>query len=86
MGRTIAQSLIEEGKEIGVMEGQVKNAQSNIPDVLTARFSVPSPTLTNLKERVQSIDNLSVLRSLLTDAVKVENLDDFIKRLDELKG
>ena len=53
--------------------------------LLTARFSVPHPTLTDLKERVQQIGNLSVLRNLLTDAVKVESLDDFVKRLDELQ-
>jgi len=84
MEQTIAQSLIEEGKEIGVREGQVNNAQSNTLDVLTARFSVQSPALTNLKERVQRIENLSVLKRLHIDAVKVESLDDFVKRLDEL--
>ena len=89
MGRTIAQSLIEEGREIGmklgIEEGQIKNAQSSTLDVLNARFPVPYPTLTDLKERVQRIENLSVLRNLLTDAVKIESLDDFVKRLDELQ-
>ena len=81
MGRTIAQALIEEGEQ----RGQVKSTQSSTLDVLTVRFSVPSPTLTDLKERVQRIENLSVLQRLHIDAVKVDNLDDFVKRLDELQ-
>jgi len=101
MGRTIAQSLIEEGEqrgeqrgmekgmekgmERGVEKGKLEYAQSSTLNVLTARFSVPSPALTDLKERVQRIENLSVLQGLHIDAVKVENLDDFIKRLDELQ-
>jgi len=68
MGRTIAQSLIEEGEqrgmERGVEKGKLEYAQSSTLNVLTARFSVPSPTLTNLKERVQRIENLSVLQGL----------------------
>jgi len=90
MGRTIAQTLIEEGKEIGVKlgieKGKLEYAQSSALDVLNARFSLPYPTLDNLRERVQRIENLSVLRNLLTDAVKVESLDDFVKRLDELQA
>ena len=85
MGRTIAQALIEEGEQRGIERGQVKSTQSSTLDVLTARFSVPSPTLTDLKERVQRIENLSVLQRLHIDAVKVDSLDDFIKRLDELQ-
>ena len=81
MGRTIAQALIEEGEQ----RGQVKSTQSSTLDVLTTRFSVPSPTLTDLKERVQRIENLSVLQKLHIDAVKAGSLDDFVKRLDELQ-
>ena len=84
MERTIAQALIEEGEQRGIERRQVKNAQSSTLDVLTARFSMPSPALTSLKERVQRIENLSVLRNLLTDAARAESLDDFTKRLDEL--
>jgi hypothetical protein len=57
MGRTIAQALIEEGEQ----KGKLEYAQSSTLDVLTTRFPVPHPTLTNLKERVQRIENLSVL-------------------------
>ena len=81
MGRTIAQALIEEGEQRGMEKGKLEYAQSSALDVLNARFSLPYPTLTNLRERVQRIENLSVLRNLLTDAVKVESLDDFVKRL-----
>jgi len=86
IGRIIAQALAKGDEQRAIEKGQVKNAQSSTLDVLTARFSVPSPTLTDLKERVQRIENLSILRNLLTDAVKVESLDDFVKRLDELQG
>ncbi len=97
MERTIAQALIKEGEQRGIergmergmekgMErGQVKNAQSSTLDVLTTRFPALRPTLTDLKERVQRIENLSVLQKLHIDAVKVESLDDFVKRLDELQ-
>jgi len=85
MGRTIAQALIEEGEQRGIERGQVKSTQSNTLDILTVRFSVLSPTLTDLKERIQRIENLSVLQRLHIDAVKVESLDDFVKRLDELQ-
>lgn len=89
MGRTIAQALIEEGEQRGIergMErGQVKNAQSNTLDVLTIRFPALHPTLTDLKERVQRIENLSVLRQLHIDAVKAGSLEDFVRRLDELQ-
>jgi len=81
MGRTIAQALIEEGEQ----RGKLEYAQSSTLDVLTTRFLVPHPTLTNLKERVQRIENLSVLQRLHIDAVKVESLGDFLKRLDELQ-
>ena len=89
MGRTIAQALIEEGEqrgvEKGIEKGKLEYAKSSTLDVLTTRFPVMYPTSTNLKERIQRIENLSVLRNLLTDAVKVESLDDFLKRLDELQ-
>jgi len=86
MGRTIAQALIEEGEQRGIERGQVKNAQSSTLDVLTTRFPALYPTLTDLKERVQQIENLSILQKLHIDAVKAGSLDDFVKRLDELQG
>lgn len=83
MGRTIAQALIEEGEQRGIERGQVKSTQSNTLNVLTIRF--PARPLADLKERVQRIENLSILQRLHIDAVKVESLDDFVKRLDELQ-
>ena len=83
MERTIAQALIEEGEQRGIERGQVKSTQSNTLDVLTIRF--PARPLADLKERVQQIENLSILQKLHIDAVKVESLDDFAKRLDELQ-
>ncbi len=78
MGQTIAQALIEEGK--------LAYAQSSTLDVLNARFTVPNSTLAELNARLQRIQDLSVLRNLLTDAVKVESLDSFIQRLSQLQG
>ena len=85
MGRTIAQALIEEGEQRGREKGKVETTQSNTLDVLNARFTLSYTTLTNLNTRIQRIRDMSVLRSLLTDAVKAETLDDFFRRLDELQ-
>ena len=89
MGRTIAQALIEEGEargvKLGFEKGQVETTQANMLDVLNARFTVPYVTLANLNTRIQQIRDMSVLRSLLTDAVKAETLDDFFRCLDELQ-
>ena len=85
IGRTIAQALIEEGEQRGREEGKVETIQSNTVDVLNARFTLSYTTLTNLNTRIQRIRDISVLRSLLTDAVKAETLDGFLRRLDELQ-
>ena len=85
IGRIIAQALAKGDEQRAIEKGQVKNAQSSTLDVLTIRFPALHPTLTDLKERVQRIENLSVLQKLHIDAVKVESLDDFVKRLDELQ-
>ncbi len=90
MRRTIAQAFIEEGEqrgiERGIERGQVETTQANTLDVLNARFSVPPSTVAELTARLQQIKDLSVLRNLLTDAVKVESLDSFVQRLSQLQG
>ncbi len=86
MGRTIAQAFIEEGEQRGRQSGQIEIAQSSTLDVLNVRFSVPPSTVAELTARLQRIKELSVLRNLLTDAVKAESLDSFIERLSQLQG
>jgi len=90
MERTIAQAFIEEGEqrgiERGIERGQVETTQANTLDVLNARFTVPPSTVAELTARLQQIQDLSVLRNLLTDAVKAESLDSFIERLSQLQG
>jgi hypothetical protein len=66
-------------------KGKLETTQSNTLDVLITRFPVPYATLTELKERIKRIEDASVLRNLLTDAVKAESLNDFVKRLDGLQ-
>ena len=90
MGRTIAQAFIEEGEqrgmERGMEKGQIQNDQSSTLDVLNARFTVPNSALAELNARLQRIKELSVLRNLLTEAVKAESLDSFIQRLSQLQS
>ena len=85
IGRIIAQALAKGDEQRAIEKGQVKSTQSNTLDVLTIRFPALHPTLTDLKERVQRIENLSVLRQLHIDAVKAGSLEDFVRRLDELQ-
>jgi len=75
---SIADSLIEEGKQQGLQQGMqqgiIQNAREDVIDCLEARFtSVPE----SMVKIIHEINDPSTLKVLLKKAVKVESISEF---------
>ena len=67
----------------GIEKGEVKATRNDILDVLGERFGVVKK---GISARLAAIDDSAVLRSLLKKSVKVENLAEFIRLLEEVEN
>jgi len=77
----IVQDWINEGFEKGVEKGEVKATRDAILDVLSERFGVVRK---GIATKLATIADPAVLRSLLRKSVKVENLEVFVRLLEEV--
>jgi len=72
MGRTIAQELIDEGKQLGIEIGTITTKQDDLIKLLKVRFGkVPKP----LMNKIRSIKQVDQLDGLFDRAIVAEELD-----------
>ena len=60
--------------KIMIVQGDRLTSQENIATIIRARFGQPSQTVT---DRLQNIENIETLRSLVEKAVLVNSLKEF---------
>ncbi|MGB9887968.1 MAG: Rpn family recombination-promoting nuclease/putative transposase [Moorellales bacterium] len=75
------QKGMERGMEKGLEKGEIKAIREDILDVLSERFGVVRK---GIATKLAAIDDPAVLRSLLRRSVKVENLEEFVRLLEEV--
>lgn len=73
----IYQEIIQEGKLIGLEEGELKARRTSVLDALSVRFELSYPRAEKLKEHLETISNLKQLQELFSEAVTTESLDNF---------
>ena len=79
-GKTMAQVLIEEGKEIGRRMGIIVSRQENLIELLSVRFA-PFPQA--LIDKIKLINEIEQLKELFHIAVMGETTDEVIAKLTE---
>jgi len=73
MGRTAAQALIEEGKEIGIEQGALQARQEDLLKFMQARFShVPSA----VEQKILAIRDMDKLSTLIERIARANNIND----------
>ncbi len=77
MGRTAAQALIEEGKEIGIglgiKQGALQARQEDLLKFMQARFShVPS----TMEQKILTIQDMDKLSALIERVARANNIDE----------
>ena len=78
MAEAVQKSIIQEGIEIGKLEGKVEEKVNDIIALLQFRFiQVPDDIVANLNKRT----DLIALRSLFALAYQCDTLDEFAKAL-----
>ena len=77
MGRTIAQALIEEGKEIGmeigVEKGIIQTKQEDLIELIQFRFQDIS---SEINDKIRSIQDVDRLTALFRRALSVNSIDE----------
>ena len=68
-------------KQEGIQEGKIRTARESVIEVLEARFGEVPNTIV---EKINNINDLSVLKSLLKDAIAIPSTDAFSQRLSSL--
>ena len=68
-------------KQEGRQEGKIQTARENVIEVLEVRFGKVSNTIV---EKINDINDLSVLKALLKDAIAIPSTDVFSQRLSSL--
>jgi len=80
MGKTMAQVLIEEGKEIGEEIGKeigtIETKKNDIIKLLKFRFGMPSQ---NLIEKINSIHRLNQLDAIFDCILNIDTVEEFKK-------
>ncbi len=73
----------KEGKKEGMQIGSIKEAQATIMDILRDNFGrLPSPLI----QSVKNIDDLSILRKLRKQALRVDSLETFDQIMKEFNN
>ena len=71
---TFITSFERDGIVKGKIEGKIENNRENIIEVLETRFaSVPE----NMKNQINALDDLALLKSLVKQAVIIVSLEEF---------
>jgi len=78
MGRTIAQALIEEGREEGLKEG-LKEA---VIETLELKFKVIPKNIVNAINNIVKID---ILREIHREAIKCESIEEFEEKIKAIE-
>ena len=94
---TIAESLIEEGRQQGVLQGLqqgllqgllqgrqqgiLQTAYEHVYEILTIRFGIVPRSLLDTMQR---IENTAVLKTLHRQAITVQSLEDFTQALKKI--
>ncbi len=77
MGRTIAQALIEEGKEIGieigVEKGTIQTKQEYLIELIRFRFQGIRP---EINDKIRSIQDADRLTTLFRHALRAKSIDE----------
>ncbi len=73
MGRTIAQTLIEEGMEIGVEKGIIQTNQERLIELIQFRF----PSIRHeINDKIRSIQDVDRLTVLFRRALSINSIDE----------
>ena len=75
----LAESLIEQGKEIGIEQGAKETTIESILLFLDTRFE--ANTTETLKPTLEAIDDLQRLKHLLREAIRTQSLEAFTRTL-----
>jgi len=78
MGRTIAQALIEEGKEEGLKEGLYQGMQQMIIETLELRFEI-APV--DIIEAINDVMNVNTLRMIQRYAIQSGSIKGFEEKM-----
>ena len=77
MGRTIAQALIEEGREIGmgigVEKGIIQTKQEDLIELIRFRFQNISP---ETNDKIRNIQDANRLTALFRRALRANSIDE----------
>ena len=74
MGKTIAQELIEEGKQLGIEIGTIITKQDALIRLLKVRFGVVSESLVDRIRSIKQVDQLDELFDRAIIAREIDNL------------
>jgi len=72
-----------EGKQEGLSEGILQKGREDVIDVLTIRFSDVPPSLV---EAINQIEDPSLLKTLLRQAITIGSIAEFQGNLDQLSS
>jgi len=82
---TIADTLIERGKQQGMQQGMqkgmIQTAYENVLEILEIRFGIVSQST---RHRIQRIEDAAVLKTLHRKAITVQSLDDFTQAVEKI--
>ena len=68
-------------KDEGLQQGIQQNAREAVVDVLNIRFGTPAPAVI---ERINTIEDTEVLKTLHTQAVVAESFEEFRQFMEDL--
>ena len=73
MGRTAAQALMEEGKEIGMEQGALQTRQEDLLEFMRVKFSsIPQ----EIENRIRAIRDINRLKTLIRDVVRANDINE----------
>ena len=76
---TLADQWMEQGEQRGFVKGKIENVQDSLIAAAQAKFGTLNPELIN---KIRSIHTLETLQSLLTQAVLMNNAQEFFRELE----
>ncbi|MBI1925969.1 hypothetical protein HYR99_17170 [Candidatus Poribacteria bacterium] len=75
MGRTGAQALIEEGKEIGIEQGVLQARQEVLRELMQDKFgSIPQ----QIETRIQAIQDVDRLKMLIRNVIHASRIEEIV--------
>lgn len=74
MGETIAEALIEEGKELGLHQGIIQTKQEDVLRLLRAKFGTLPLTVVEKIEALRDVNRLDTLLEKVLTASSIEEM------------